>query len=210
MNTKLGRVILKLKETSSNAGEQGRFFTEVSALCLAHLRWFKTLSDGASGIRWCMLLEEPLPFVAYMMLRKKTFSNNFFVFFLTLLFGHIMYLTAVLVFVSLHVVAVKDMASNLEIRWRSFIPSTDAKTSAESGSKKSEGKSAEGGSCHFFVPSYIAYIIVCGWFVRTKAEKAQAGRVIFKGPPPREEDCHDETYYEQAYRADKERATDEA
>ncbi|KAF8499299.1 hypothetical protein JB92DRAFT_2982445 [Gautieria morchelliformis] len=40
--------------------------------------------------------------------------------------------------------AVKDMASNLENRWRSLYTSTEGKTPAESGSKKkSEGKGAE-------------------------------------------------------------------
>jgi protein phosphatase 1 regulatory subunit 10 len=69
-----------------------------------------------------------------------------------------MYLTPVLVFVPLHVVAVKDMASNLENRWRSLYTSTEGKTPAESGSKKFEGKGAEGGSCRSLVPPNDAYV----------------------------------------------------
>jgi hypothetical protein len=47
----------------------------------------------------------------------------------------------------LHAVAVKDMASNLENRWRSLLD----KNPVENGVKK-EGKTMEGGSCRSLDP----------------------------------------------------------
>ena len=144
-NTKLGRVIVKLKDTSPNAGEQRSFVTEISGACLA--QFLKTLSDGAYGLRWCVPLEELLPFAAYTMLQTKNLAIIFYL--LTLLWSYHVSNCRARLLVSLHVVAVKDMASNLENRWRSLFASTEGKTPSESGSKKSEGKSAEGGSRHF-------------------------------------------------------------
>lgn len=95
-----------------------------------------------------------------------------------------MYLTAVLDFVSLRVVAVKDMASNLENRWRSLVSSTDAKNPAESGTKKFDGKGIEGGSCHLLIPSsHDAYVCAVG-LLDQRAKKRKLDESLSKAAPP--------------------------